>query len=367
MTWASSAFSAQSFPEPDPNASAHTGFIQVSKDRRGFALSDTGKHFTPWGFNYDHDRNNRLLESYWVGEWKSVIGDLDEMKAMGANTVRIHLQVSRFMRSATDPNEESLAKLSALLRLAQERGLYLDITGLGCYDKRDVPAWYSRMPEGPRWAVQARFWEAVAAVCKDSPAVFCYDLMNEPILSEDTMTSDWTPGAFGGRYFVQRISLDFAGRSAQEVAREWVDKMVGAIRKEDRRHLTTIGAIPWALTFPEAKPDFYSREVSRNLDFVSVHFYPKGGEVKKALKALKVYDIGKPILIEETFPLACSIEDMNQFIDGSKGLASGWISFYWGKTIAEYKAETRGIAEDTVMNWLEYWQRKGAEMSDARR
>src|SRR5204863_5482360 len=159
-------------------------------------------------------------------------------------------------------------------------------------------------------------------------------------------------------------SLDFAGRSGQEVARAWVEKMVAAIRREDRRHLLTIGAIPWALHFPNAKPDFYSKEVSQNLDFVSVHFYPKSLEVKKALKALKAYDIGKPIMIEEMYPLSCSLEEMNQFIDGSKSIAAGWISFYWGRTIAEYKAEKRGIAEDGTMKWLEYWQNKGPQMRE---
>ena len=30
--------------------------------------------------------------------------------------------------------------------------------------------------------MQARFWQAVAARCAASPAVFCYDLMNEPVV-----------------------------------------------------------------------------------------------------------------------------------------------------------------------------------------
>ena len=64
--------------------------------------------------------------------------------------------------------------------------------------------------------MQARFWEAVAATCRNRPAVFCYDLMNEPIVTEDN----------------------------------------------------------------------------------SLHFYPRKDEVGKALKALAVYDIGKPIVIE---------------------------------------------------------------------
>jgi hypothetical protein len=286
------------------------------------------------------------------------------MKALGANTVRIHLQVSRFMKSAAEVNQESLQQLARLLKLGETTGVYLDITGLGCYDKPDVPGWYNDLDEGPRWEVQARFWEAVASTCSRSPAVFCYDLMNEPVLTEDKKTRDWTPGAFGDRYFVQRLALDFAGRTERQIAKAWVEKLAAAIRKHDRHHLITVGAIPWALVWPKAKPLFYWPEVSANLDFVSVHFYPKSGEVDKALTALAVYDIGKPIVIEEMFPLSCSVEELDRFIDGSRSrkLACGWISFYWGKTIAEYKAEKGSIAEAFALGWLDYFAKKTPEI-----
>ena len=336
--------------------------IRVSQDGKGFSFSISGKKFVPWGFNYDHDRTNRLLETYWKEEWGSVAGDFEEMKAMGANTVRIHLQVSRLMTSAQTPNPESLAQLGRLLDLAGTTGLFLDITGLGCYDKEDVPAWYNNLDEAERWNVQARFWEAVARTCNQHPAVFCYDLMNEPVLTEDKKGRDWTPGALGDRYFVQRLTLDFAGRTREQIAKAWVDKMVSAIRKHDRQHLITVGAIPWAMTWPNAKPLFYSREVSESLDFVSVHFYPKAGEVDKALKALAVYAIGKPIVIEEMFPLQCSVEELDRFIDGSRNLAGGWIGFYWGKTGAEYKADKRSIGDQLTLNWLEYFVRKTPEI-----
>jgi hypothetical protein len=333
-------------------------FIRVGKDGRTFRLSRTGLKFTPWGFNYDHDRSNRLLESYWKTEWMTVGGDFKEMKALGANTVRVHLQLSRFMASSNKPNQESLDQLARLLRLAETTGLYLDITGLGCYDKKDVPQWYNDLDERPRWSVQARFWEAVAKVCNRSPAVFCYDLMNEPIVNEDKKNRDWTPGAFGDRYFVQRLTLDFAGRSEKQIAKAWVDELVAAIRKHDREHLITVGAIPWALTWTNAQPLFYSKEVSQNLDFVSLHFYPKAGEVDKALRALAVYQIGKPMVIEEMFPMECSVEDLDQFIEGSKPMATGWIGFYWGKTMAEYKEGERSVADNLTLNWLEYFARK---------
>jgi Cellulase (glycosyl hydrolase family 5) len=341
-----------------PAGESAPDFIQVGKDGRHFVFSGSGVEFRPWGFNYDHDASNRLLETYWKEEWDAVEGDFEEMKKLGANTVRVHLQVSKFMKAAQETNRESLDQLGRLVSLAEKSGLYLDLTGLGCYDKKDVPQWYNKLNEGQRWDVQARFWEAVADVCARSPAVFCYDLMNEPVLTEDKKNRDWTPGAFGDRYFVQRLTLDFAGRTPKRIAEAWVEKMVAEIRKHDRRHLVTVGVIPWAMTWPSAKPLFYSKEVSKNLDFVSVHFYPKKGEVGKALKALAVYDIGKPIVIEETFPLSCSVAELDEFIDGSRSIAAGWIGFYWGKTIAEYQHEKGGIAEAIALGWLEYFVRK---------
>jgi hypothetical protein len=345
-----------------PPVKARAEFIRVSKDGQHFVFSGSGVRFTPWGFNYDHDSSNRLLEYYWKEEWETVAGDFREMKTLGANTVRIHFQVSRFMTSAQQANSESLQQLTRLLTLAEETGLLLDITGLGCYDKPDVPQWYNDLDEPQRWDVQARFWEAIARTCRNSPAVFCYDLMNEPVLTEAKKDRDWTPGAFGDRYFVQRLTLDFARRTPQQIAKAWVDKLVGAIRKHDGHHLVTVGAIPWALTWPNARPLFYSKEVSQNLDFVSLHFYPENGGVEKALKALAVYDIGKPMVIEEMFPLKCSLTEIDQFIDGSKGLATGWISFYWGKTIPEYRQPKSTISDALMLDWLEYFVKKTPEI-----
>lgn len=45
-----------------------------------------------------------------------------------------------------------------MLALAEETGLYLDVTGLGCYRKSDTPAWYDALDEAARWQAQAKFW-----------------------------------------------------------------------------------------------------------------------------------------------------------------------------------------------------------------
>lgn len=331
---------------------------RVSDDGTHFVGADTGTPIVLWGVNYDHDNlDHRLLEDYWIDEWETVVEDFREIKQLNANVVRIHLQLGKFMDGPESPNERSLEQLAKLLKLAEETQLYLDITGLGCYHKQDVPEWYDELGEQARWNVQANFWRAIAKACKDSRAVFCYDLMNEPILPGKKKETEWLGGELGGKYFVQRISLDLAGRTREEVARKWVKTLTSAIREIDDRHLITVGVIPWALTFKGAKPLFYSEEVGGPLDFVSVHFYPRKGEVDAALEALAVYDIGKPLVIEEMFPLKCDIDEMETFIDRSEEYVDGWISFYWGATIEENEAagDLRGAI---IAKWLHAFRDK---------
>jgi hypothetical protein len=310
--------------------------------------------------NYDRDDAGRLLEDYWDTEWATVVEDFKEIQALGANVVRVHLQLAKFMDAADRPNAANLERLGKLVRLAEDTGLYLDLTGLGCYHKKDVPAWYDRLEETARWDVQARFWQAAAAVCKDSPAIFCYDLMNEPILPGDKKKeTEWLAGELGGKFYVQRIALDLAGRTRAEVARLWVKKLTNAIRMVDDRHMVTVGVIPWAQIFKGAKPLFYAPGVGDPLDFVSVHFYPKKGDVAGSLAALKVYEVGKPLVVEEIFPLGCSIEEAAEFIDGSRAFCDGWVSFYWGKTIEENE-QAGGVKGELIAKWLRYFRTRAA-------
>lgn len=346
-------------------AEAELELIRPSEDGTGFICAESDAKFVAWGFNYDHDDAGRLLEDYWHKEWPTVVEDFREMKALGANVVRIHLQTAKFMNTPTQPNKASLARLAKLVNLAEQTGLYLDITGLGCYHKKDVPEWYDAMGEARRWDVQALFWEAVAKTCTESGAVLCYDLMNEPILAgAKKKETNWLAGEFAGKHFVQRITLDLAGRTRKQVAKAWVDKLVAAIRKHDDRHMITIGVIPWVHTFPKAKPFFYSKEVAGNLDFVSVHFYPKKGQVNKALTALSAYDIGKPLVVEEMFPLHCSIEELAVFIDASRKIVDGYVGFYWGKTIDEYSREDVDLAGALTRSWLKYFSAKTPDILD---
>lgn len=334
-------------------------WVQVSEDGKHF-VRDDGSPFVVWGVNYDHDREGRLLDEYWESDWEDVAQDFKEIKQLGANCVRIHLQVGKFLDGPRQPHRPAIQRLKRLVKLAEDTGLYLNITGLACYHKKNIPPWFDKLPESERWAAQAQFWEAVAAACSDSSAIFCYDLMNEPILPGKEPATEWLAGELGGKHFVQRLALDAAGRSRPQIAAAWVQRMTKAIRRHDQRHMITVGVIPWVFVFGGGKPLFHSPPVNESLDFVAVHFYPEKGKVDAALKALKAYEVGKPLLIEETFPLKCSQEELTQFIQGGSQFVDGWTSFYWGATAEELRAKKPMTIRDAIVaNWLD----KFAELS----
>jgi len=350
-------FSALSVIAPTAAQCRELEWVKVSEDKRSFVLEKSGETFVPWGFNYDHDREGRLLEDYWDLEWDTVEQDFHEMKQLGANVVRIHIQVGKFMKGPNEPNKASLEQLVRLVSLAEQLQLYLDITGLGCYHKKDVPQWYDKLPEQERWDVQGRFWEAVAQQCAESPVIFCYDLMNEPVVSGGGKRTDWLGPAFAGKHFVQFISLEQAGRARTAIAVQWIRKLSEAIRKYDDRHLITVGLVPWSLERKGLTSGFVPEKVAGELDFISVHIYPERANLTEAIETLAGFCVGKPVVIEEMFPLKCSCAELEQFIEDSRRYACGWIGFYWGKTPEECRRSDQ-IPDALTLGWFELFEKR---------
>lgn len=155
------------------------------------------------------------------------------------------------------------------------------------------------------------------------------------------------------------MTLSAAGRPRHEVARKWINQLVAAIRKHDRRHLVTVGLVPWSLDRPGLTSGFIPEKVTGDLDFIAMHLYPESGKVEQALETLEGFAaVGKPVVIEEIFPLKCSAEELASFMDDSRQHATGWIGFYWGKTPDEYRA-TKTIRAAIVLSWLDLFQEKG--------
>lgn len=344
-------------------------WIRIDPAGKGFVLAGSGKPFFPWGHNYA--AHKRLIEEYWGSDWATVVRDFEAMRRMGSNVVRIHLQFGAFVDALGKANEKSLKQLEKLLELAQRTGLYLDITGLACFRKSATPAWYDALGEAERWQAQAFFWEVVAKRCAESPAVFCYDLMNEPIVpGQKRKAGEWMSGKpLGDLDFVQFVALDPAGRDRADVAREWIKTLSAGIRKHDKRHLITVGMLPstpkWGFL-----SGFIPVKVAPEMDFVCVHVYPETGKPAEALKVVKDFAVGKPLVIEETFPMSCSVGELKEFLLASRGQAVGWVGHYLGETpeeLAKLREEKKlTFPQAASLAWFDLFKELGPQMTDAK-
>jgi len=335
--------------------------IVVDKAGHGFVLEKSRREFHPWGLNYGN--HGRLIEDFWNSEWSTVETDFTEMKRIGANVVRVHLQFGKFMIAADRANSKELDRLAKLLDLAERTGIYLDLTGLACYRTADVPGWYDALSQSDRWKAQGAFWEAVADRCRESPAVFCYDLMNEPFVpGGPRKPGDWYSGhLLGGYDFIQFVTLDPAGRPREDVARDWTRKMAKAVRRKDPSRLVTVGLLPWSKEWGFLS-GFVPEKIAPDIDFISVHIYPEKGKVDGAVEVLKKFAVGKPVVIEETFPLACGIDELKSFIERSPQ-ASGWLGHYDGQSPQELsRLRDEGkltLGQAMYLDWLRLFEKLG--------
>jgi hypothetical protein len=352
---------------PEPLARVRVNPLDPS---RGFVVDGPDNEmrpFVPWGFNY-LGLHGFLAEDDWHTPegWSRIERDFRQMKALGANVVRWHLQLPTYITGPDTVDADQLARLKKLLALAHNTGLYLDLTGLNAFRRDRSPTWYDALDEPQRWDVQARFWEAVAGACQGNPAVFCYDLMNEPVIGAPTAADHpWLGGELGGFCFVQRISHGGPGRESADIAASWIDRMVTAIRRHDRDTPVTVGIIPWAFVWPTATSDpFYARGKGQGLDrldFVSIHVYPHSGKLDAERAATAVYDLGKPLVVEEIFPMGCTVRELNAYVHATTDRVDGWVAHYFGSTPAEHR---RGVdpAGTQTADFLDAWQRLGTHL-----
>jgi len=156
--------------------------------------------------------------------------------------------------------------------------------------------------------------------------------------------------------------LDQAGHQRPEIARAWTKQLVAAVREVDQRHLVTIGLVDWSLDRPGLTSGFVPEKIAPELDFLCIHLYPQKGKFDEDLETLKGFaKVGKPIIIEETFPLKAPLEEFEKFLFASREHARGWVGFYWGKTPAELR-QGKTINDAIVLSWLDWFVKNGKKM-----
>jgi len=322
--------------------------IEIS-DQENFFKDADGNRFFPWGFNYTNPQKIGLIEDNWEKEstWKIIEQDFSEMKTYSANIVRVHLQFHQFMIDVETPNELQLKRLQRLVKIAEDSQLYLDITGLAAYRKSDAPNWYDNLSDSERWIAQANFWKSIAKSVGNSEAVFAYNLMNEPVVAvgcDDILPCDWLPGeGFGGFNFVQNIARN-PDLTFDIAIKDWIGQLSSAIRLEDSNTMITVGFLGLGSI----------AGYTQDLDYLSMHLYPKSGELQQSVDRVLNSQSDSPFVLEEISNLHCTVLELETFLSQINGKYDGLMGHYFGKTLEEMRTSVT-IADALHKNFLEFF------------
>jgi hypothetical protein len=293
----------------------------------GTRLELDKRPFHVYGFNYEFNGSHPSIDYLDRPTRPGLLrlrSDFAEAARLGANTVRIYVELHEVMAAPTRTRPSALRALRRILREAGRAGLLVDITGNLVWHVEESPAWYDALPETARWQVQTRFWRAVAAVGADWPNVLAYELTSEPVIAD---VDGWY-GPYLVHHYIQYIVRELGGRDAVQLARDWTRTLRDAIRSEDRSHLITIGLLP----FRDCA--FDPRNVADLVDLVTMHEYPAAGEGGRALALIRYFaSHGRPLLLGETF--AFDRPTQETFLLAARRWLDGSLSFYDGRAPEE--------------------------------
>ena len=320
------------------------GFVAVAPDGRGFVRD--GRPFVPWGLNYDrsyHRGADVLLEELLERDPAKLDADFARARAWGANTIRLFLQHARYQPQPGRIEARALEGLDVAVAAARRQGLLVDLTGLSHIDTSAPATWYATASDAEILAAEAHFWEALARHFAEEPAIFCFNLQNEPTVNWQDRPLDhhgvlrhagwaalllrqpppqgsarrvgeWVRGHYAGPEALARAWADFPTpvedwehiepppgerrgdprlldfqAFREDYAERWTRTLVTAIRRHDRRHLITIGLLPSSVPLigpARQYSGFAPGRLAPYLDFLAIHLYPQRaappGEVLEA-------------------------------------------------------------------------------------
>ncbi len=263
--------------------------------------------------------------------------DLDDIKAMGFNSVRVPFWFRNFYyddngRKIFDENGEwDLSRLEWIVEECSERRLYvvLDMHGAVGYQsdaphsgKKGSCGLYDDTEQGERYReLTEELWREIATRFKGNPAVAMYDLLNEPMCE--------VPGG----EFDRRKNNAFI-----------YDRLYDTVRAVDGEHIITMECIWSALALPQAFLKGWKNVVYQ------VHLYDTSSEsfnFMAILPWLVFFDV--PMMMGEFFPHGTNTWE-NSFRT-LRRLGYSW--FLW-----TYKASGHGMWES---NWCLRGSKDGFE------
>jgi len=404
--------------------------IVVSADGQGFAERDSGRPYIPFGTNY-YDPHTGWAPKIWRQfDADKVRQQFLLMSKLGVNCARVFLTAGNFQPDSDTINEHSLKKLDILVKIGRETGIRLILTGPDHWE--GSPSYWRPDRFAGEEALRALeyFWKVVGQRYKGEPAIFAWDLLNEPHMpwfikewqsrwnawlqenygNEAVLKADWgnklTESDKWGEISAPENKSDAINlrlqdwqRFREHLADEWVRRQVEAIRRIDPTHLITVGYIQWS--YPLVRPGQPSRYAAFNpnrqkqwLDFMTIHFYPNMGapfgsqdnwnKNLSYLQAVLAYcHTGKPVVLGEFgwygggapqnhphLSESQQAEWISAEIEVSRNLADGWLSWPFADSPSSTDISLfAGLVKSdlTVKAWGQRFKELSANLSKLKR
>jgi len=374
-------------------ARTEKGFVGVSPDGQGFMVD--GRPWHPLGCNYFDPHVGWAPKLWQKFDAEKVEPHFRVMRDLGVNVVRVFLTAQSFFPEPPNLEPAALEKFDTMLAIARRYGIRLHPTGPDHWEGR--PAWRRTdfMADPRALEAQVAFWKALAARYRDEPAIFAWDLLNEPHIlwnspamktqwpawlrehyaTLDALRKAWGSDAQNVESFDRiempadapaaksRALLDYQ-RFRESVADRWVRLQVEAIRAAAPNHLVTVGLVQWTIPVLYGRPSRYAAfrpsRIAPMLDFLSVHMYPfYGGDptssgenldknlayLELVLRYVKAGAPGKPLLVGEfgwhgggkpDQLRERSPEDQARWCRAAvlqgRGIAAGWLNWAYADT-----------------------------------
>ena len=148
----------------------------------------------PWGFytNYPDPDHPNITDDMLTDAMSTAAGrarveaQLKGMRAHNGTLWRIFPQFQDVLAGPSTVNKTGIATLTAALDMAHAHGMKATVTGLSDFVPAHNPAWLNEIgedidSEAKIQAVSELWWSTLAKAWKGHPAVFSFDLQNEPI------------------------------------------------------------------------------------------------------------------------------------------------------------------------------------------
>ena len=418
---------ASGFHTTSSAANSKMELIVVTPDGQGFAERDSGRPYIPFGTNY-YDPHTGWAPKIWRQfDAEKVREHFRLMSKLGVNCARLFLTAGSFQPDAKTVEEKSLKKLDTLVKIGRETGIRLILTGPDHWE--GSPSYWRPDRFAGEEALRALeyFWKTVGQRYKGEPAIFAWDLLNEPHLpwfikewrgrwntwlektyrNWDSLKIAWgdelTEKDKWGEVAVPENRADADNprlrdfqRFREHLSDEWVRRQVKSLRRADPTHLITVGYIQWS--YPLVRPGRPSRysafnphRQARRLDFVTIHFYPTMGapfgseenwqKNLSYLQAVLAYcHTGKPVVLGEfgwygggapqKHPYLSEAEQaqwISAEIEVSRRLADGWLSWPFADSPSSTDISLfAGLvkADFTIKAWGQKFKELAANLSE---